>query len=46
MGYTGHFENRYIGKYQMYAVNKRELALVTLNNGAQYVINYPRELLK
>ena len=46
MGYTGHFENMYIGKYQMYAVNKEELALVTLNNGAQYVINYPMELLK
>ena len=45
MGYTGHFENMYIGKYQMYAVNKNELALVTLNNGAQYVINYPMDLL-
>ncbi len=46
MGYTGHFENIYIGKFQMYAVNKKELALVTLKNGAQYVINYPKELLK
>ena len=46
MGYTGHFENMYIGKFQMYAVNKKELALVTLNNGEQYVINYPQELLK
>lgn len=46
MGYTGHFENMYIGKFQMYAVNKKELALVTLNNGTQYVINYPQELLK
>ena len=46
MGYTGYFESFYIGKYQMYAVNKKELALVTLNNGAQYVINYPQELLK
>lgn len=45
MGYTGHFENIYIGKFQMYAVNKNELALVTLENGKQYVINYPRELL-
>ena len=45
MGYTGHFENMYIGKFQMYAVNKKELALVTLNNGAQYVINYPMDLL-
>ena len=36
----------YIGKYQMYAVNKKELALVTLSNGAQYVINYPHELLE
>ncbi len=46
MGYTGHFENRYIGKFQMYAVNKKELALVTLANGKQYVINYPHELLR
>ena len=46
MGYTGYFESFYLGKFQMYAVNKKELALVTLNNGAQYVINYPRELLK
>ena len=46
MGYTGYFENMYIGKFQMYAVNKKELALVTLNNGEQYVINYPQELLK
>jgi len=46
MGYTGHFENRYIGKFQMYAVNKKELALVTLANGKQYVVNYPQELLE
>lgn len=46
MGYTGHFKNRYIGKFQMYAVNKKELALVTLANGKQYVINYPQELLE
>ena len=46
MGYTGHFENRYIGKFQMYAVNKKELALVTLANGKQYVINYPQELFE
>ncbi len=46
MGYTGHFENRYIGKFQMYAVNKKELALVTLANGKQYVINYPSELFE
>lgn len=45
MGYTGHFESMYIGKFQMYAVNKKELALVTLANGKQYVINYPQELL-
>lgn len=45
MGYTGHFENIYIGKFQMYAVNKKELALVTLGDGRQYVINYPKELL-
>ena len=46
MGYTGHFENGNIGKFQMYAVNKKELALVTLANGKQYVINYPQELLE
>ena len=46
MGYTGYFQNVYIGSFQMYAVNKNELALVTLTNGKQYVINYPRELLK
>ena len=46
MGYTGYFNNMYIGSFQMYAVNKKELALVTLANGKQYVINYPHELLK
>ena len=46
MGYTGHFKNVYIGSFQMYAVNKNELALVTLTNGKQYVINYPQELLE
>ena len=46
MGYTGYFESIYIGKFQMYAVNKKELALVTLANGKQYVINYPQELLE
>ena len=46
MGYTGYFNNMYIGSFQMYAVNKNELALVTLANGKQYVINYPQELLK
>ena len=46
MGYTGYFKNMYIGSFQMYAVNTEELALVTLANGKQYVINYPQELLK
>ena len=46
MGYTGYFQNVYIGSFQMYAVNKNELALVTLTNGKQYVINYPQELLE
>ena len=46
MGYTGYFKNMYIGSFQMYAVNKEELALVTLANGRQYVLNYPQELLK
>lgn len=46
MGYTGYFKNAYIGSFQMYAVNKNELALVTLRNGKQYVINYPQELFE
>ena len=33
MGYTGYFKNMYIGSFQMYAVNKEELALVSLANG-------------
>ena len=45
MGYTGYFESLHLGKFQMYAVNKKELALVTLANGKQYVINYPQEIL-
>ena len=45
MGYTGYFRNRELGNFQMLAVRKDELALVTLNNGKQYVINYPQELL-
>ena len=46
MGYTGYFRTLKYGSFQMLAVNKNELALVTLGNGKQYVINYPRELLK
>lgn len=46
MGYTGYFRSKELGKFQMLAVNKDELALVTLENGKQYVINYPQELLK
>ena len=46
MGYTGHFRSKELGDFQMLAVNKDELALVTLENGKQYVINYPEELLK
>lgn len=46
MGYTGYFQNKQIGYFQMLAVNKKELALVTLANGKQYVINYPGELLE
>ena len=45
MGYTGYFRTLKYGSFQMLAVNKNELALVTLNNGKQYVINYPMELL-
>ena len=45
MGYTGYFRKRELGYFQMLAVSKKELALVTLNNGKQYVINYPQELL-
>lgn len=46
MGYTGFFRSKELGDFQMLAVSKQELALVTLNNGKQYVINYPYELLK
>ena len=46
MGYTGYFRSKELGNFQMLAVSKKELALVTLNNGKQYVINYPQELLK
>jgi hypothetical protein len=45
MGYTGHFRSKELGDFQMLAVRKDELALVTLDSGKQYVINYPRELL-
>ena len=46
MGYTGYFRSKVLGNFQMLAVNKNELALVTLNNGKQYVINYPHELFE
>ena len=46
MGYTGYFQNKQIGYFQMLAVSKENLALVTLHNGKQYVINYPSELLE
>ena len=46
MGYTGHFRSKELGDFQMLAVRKDELALVTLDSGKQYVINYPGELLK
>ena len=46
MGYTGYFRSKELGDFQMLAVNKHELALVTLNNGKQYVINYPHELFE
>ena len=46
MGSTGYFRTLKYGSFQMLAVNKNELAMVTLNNGKQYVINYPRELLE
>ena len=46
MGYTGHFRSKELGDFQMLAVRKDELALVTLENGKQYVINYPEELLE
>ena len=45
MGYTGHFRSKELGDFQMLAVRKDELALVTLDSGKQYVINYPGELL-
>ena len=45
MGYTGYFRSAELGNFQMLAVRKDELALVTLDSGKQYVINYPGELL-
>lgn len=45
-GYTGWYFKRMFGFYYMSAVNLDELALVTLINGKQYVINYPHELLE
>ena len=45
MGYTGYFRSAELGNFQMLAISKEELALVTLENGKQYVINYPGELL-
>ncbi len=45
MGYTGYFHSEELGDFQMLAVRKDELALVTLANGKKYVINYPSELL-
>ena len=45
MGYTGYYRKHGLGNFQMLAVNRRELALVTLDNGKRYVINYPKELL-
>ena len=45
-GYTGLFKGGDIGRFHMLAVNKDELALVTLHNGKKYVINYPSELLE
>ena len=38
--------SRHMGKFCMIAVNKDELALVTLAGGKKYVINYPGELLE
>lgn len=45
MGYTGYFRTLKFGSFQMLAVSKKQLVLVTLNNGKKYVINYPYELL-
>lgn len=44
-GYTGWHRKKGIGTYYLMAVNWEELALVTLENGKLYVINYPQELL-
>ena len=45
-GYTGWYYKKTIGRYYLAAVNWKELALVTLAGGKQYVINYPGELLE
>lgn len=45
-GYTGYYSSSKIAKFQMIAINTKDLALVTLDNGKKYVINYPKELLE
>ena len=42
-GYTGYFRSPTFGGFYMMAVNMTELALVTLESGKVYVINYPSE---
>lgn len=46
LGYTGWYRKKGLGTYYLMVVNWKELALVTLANGKQYVINYPQELLE
>lgn len=46
LGYTGWYRKKGLGIYYLMVVNWKELALVTLANGKQYVINYPQELLE
>lgn len=45
-GYTGYYSSPQIGKFQMIAINMKpeQLALVVLDNGKKYVINYPQNI--
>jgi hypothetical protein len=40
-GYIGFFQSQYLGRYYMLALNKKDLALVTKEDGTLFVINYP-----
>jgi hypothetical protein len=45
-GYTGYYSSPQFGKFQMIAINMKpeQLALVVLDNGKKYIINYPQNI--